>query len=81
MKTGRGTPKRTRSARRLWANVPDLIEAHAKKQSLSRIDELAQIFIHATNVSALSMRAELQLIGVDGEGFLGHGIGQVIAED
>ena len=29
----------------------DLIEKHAVKQSESRIEELAQIFIHATNVS------------------------------
>jgi hypothetical protein len=29
----------------------DLIEEHAGKQSVSRIEELAQIFIHATNVS------------------------------
>jgi thiaminase len=29
----------------------DLIEEHAGKQSVSRVEELAQIFIHATNVS------------------------------
>lgn len=29
----------------------DLIEEHAGRQSTSRIDELARIFIHATNVS------------------------------
>lgn len=29
----------------------DLIEEHAGSQSVSRVDELAQIFIHATNVS------------------------------
>lgn len=29
-----------------------LIEEHAGKQSVARLDELAQIFIHATNVSA-----------------------------
>lgn len=28
-----------------------LIEEHASKQSVARVDELAQIFIHATNVS------------------------------
>lgn len=31
----------------------DLIEEHAGKQSVSRVEELAQIFIHATNVSSL----------------------------
>lgn len=35
----------------------DLIEEHAGKQSVSRVEELAQIFIHATNVSAASCRA------------------------
>ena len=29
----------------------DLIEEHAGKQSTSRIEELAQVFVHATNVS------------------------------
>lgn len=29
---------------------PDLIEQHAVKQSVSKIDELADIFIHATKV-------------------------------
>lgn len=29
----------------------DLIEEHAGRQSTSRIDELARIFVHATNVS------------------------------
>lgn len=29
----------------------DLIEEHAGKQSVSRVEELAQIFVHATNVS------------------------------
>lgn len=31
-----------------------LIEEHASKQSASRIDELAQIFVHATHVSVAS---------------------------
>jgi hypothetical protein len=35
----------------------DLIEEHAGKQSVSRVEELAQIFIHATNVSAAACRA------------------------
>lgn len=34
----------------------DLIEEHAHQQSVSRIDELAQIFIHATNVSDAARR-------------------------
>jgi thiaminase II len=34
----------------------DLIEEHAHKQSVSRIEELAQIFIHATNVSYAACR-------------------------
>jgi thiaminase len=35
----------------------DLIEEHAGKQSVSRVEELAQIFIHATNVSHAAPRA------------------------
>lgn len=35
----------------------DLIEEHASKQSVSRVEELAQIFIHATNVSAVTCHA------------------------
>ena len=35
----------------------DLIEEHAGKQSVSRVEELAQIFIHATNVSHAALRA------------------------
>ena len=31
-------------------NGSDLIEKHAVKQSVSRIDELAQIFAHATKM-------------------------------
>jgi thiaminase len=34
----------------------DLIEEHAGKQSVSRVEELAQIFIHATNVSHAARR-------------------------
>lgn len=34
----------------------DLIEEHASKQSVSRVEELAQIFIHATNVSRVARR-------------------------
>jgi thiaminase len=36
-------------------DFPDLIETHAAKQSVSRIDELARIFIHATNVSTAEL--------------------------
>ena len=60
----------------LQADPPDLIETHAHKQSSSRIDELAQIFIHATTVSFLvgqrGHRVNL-LNSIDGEGLLGHG--------
>lgn len=41
-----------------------LIEEHAGKQSVARIDELAEIFIHATNVSAHLAPAVLQLTGL-----------------
>jgi thiaminase II len=34
----------------------DLIEEHAHKQSVARVEELAQIFIHATNVSYAARR-------------------------
>jgi len=34
----------------------DLIEEHAGKQSVSRVEELVQIFIHATNVSHAARR-------------------------
>lgn len=58
-------PKTIREGSRYWAWIEqyvgqeymdammrgsDLIEEHAGKQSVSRVDELAQIFIHATNV-------------------------------
>ena len=41
-----------------------LIEEHAGKQSVARLDELAQIFIHATNVSAPLIPAVLELTGL-----------------
>jgi thiaminase len=50
MQVGRGTTRHYEGMV-LRADVPDLIETHAGKQSSSRIDELARIFIHATNVS------------------------------
>lgn len=38
-----------------------LIEEHACRQSVARVDELAQIFIHATNVSAHLLPDVLEL--------------------
>lgn len=58
-------PKTVREGSRYWAWIEqyvgqeymdammrgsDLIEEHAGKQSVSRVEELARIFIHATNV-------------------------------
>ncbi|KAH7400565.1 Phosphomethylpyrimidine kinase-domain-containing protein [Phaeosphaeria sp. MPI-PUGE-AT-0046c] len=58
-------PKTVRQGSRYWAWIEqyvgqeymdamvrgsDLIEEHASKQSVSRVEELAQIFIHATNI-------------------------------
>lgn len=43
----------------------DLVEKHAVKQSTSRIEELAKIFIHATNVSRIpAQRAGFSLLTV-----------------
>jgi thiaminase len=64
-------PKTVRKGSRYWAWIEqyvgqeymdamvrgsDLIEEHAGKQSVSRVEELAQIFIHATNVSHVPRR-------------------------
>jgi hypothetical protein len=38
------------------ARGSDLVEEHAGRQSVSRVEELARIFIHATNVSPATFR-------------------------
>jgi hypothetical protein len=65
-------PKTIREGSRYWAWIEqyvgqeymdammrgsDLIEEHAGKQSVSRVEELAQIFIHATNVGPAVRRS------------------------
>jgi len=51
-----------------------LVEKHAVKQSASRVEKLAGIFIHATKVSE-QPRQESHIIDVliDGDGILEHG--------
>lgn len=55
----------------------DIIERHAVLQSPSRIEQLVQIFIHATKVSlpllALISNVYAERLGTDGDGILGHG--------
>jgi ATP-dependent RNA helicase DDX5/DBP2 len=53
MRLGSGERENRPTERRV-ADYTDLIEEAAVKQSLSRMDELAHIFIHATKVSCSS---------------------------
>jgi thiaminase len=55
-------------------SLPALLERHAVMQSPSRIKELVNIFVHATNVrSASPCNSTYLLTDVDGDRFLGHG--------
>ena len=55
-----------------------LIERHAVLQSPTKIEELVGIFIHATKVNVFSFCSPPSTdIPIDGDGLLGHGIGQL----
>lgn len=54
-----------------------ILEKHAVLQSPSQIESLVRIFVHATKVCGfyhLTPPADrLLIVGIDGDGFLGHG--------